>query len=116
MIARKADTDTEAGRPLRPERQAALLSHWADMRAAGLLLGVIELQPSSKGVRVVFSGARRTVVDGPFAESKELIAGFVALELPSLAEALDFAGRFAALTGDVEIDVRPLREVRDLLP
>jgi hypothetical protein len=64
-------------------------------------------------VRVHFTKGRRTILDGPFAESKELVAGYSILRLDSRDEVLEWASRFAALIGDVEIDIRPLVEPAD---
>jgi hypothetical protein len=81
------------------------------MRDAGVLDLVERLEPSAAGTRVLFTGSRRLVVDGPFPESKELIAGFSILSLTSMAEALEQTTRFAAALGhDVEVDVRRLVE------
>ena len=88
MIVQKANTATESG--VRPAN--------AD----------IALQPSSTGVRLKFRRGERKVIDGPFTESKELIAGYSITEVKSVDEAVGWATRFAKLIGDVEIDVRPL--------
>ncbi len=73
-----------------------------------VLLADEALQPSRHGVRLKFRGGNVTVIDGPFTESKELIAGFSILELPSVQAAIPWATRFAALFGEIEIDIRPL--------
>ena len=75
-----------------------------------VLLSREALRPSSEGIRVRFRDGKRTVIDGPFTESKELIAGFSIMEVPSRDEALAWTSRFAALIGDVEMDIRPLYE------
>jgi hypothetical protein len=83
----------------------------SEMTDAGVLVSVINLQPSSKSTRINLDGAGRTVVDGPFAESKELIAGYGLLELPSKEAAIEAASKFAAVFGPgvaMEIDVRPV--------
>jgi hypothetical protein len=82
-----------------------------EMTRAGVLVSIVNLQPSSKSTRIKIDGTRRTVVDGPFAESKELIAGFGLLELPSREAAIENATKFAAVFGDdvtMEIDMRPV--------
>ena len=82
---------------------------------AGVMLAGEGLHPSSKGVRVRFSAGKRTVVDGPFAETKELIAGFWLWRVNSIQEAIDWVKRWPALDadGEVEIEIRPLYEADD---
>ena len=72
--------------------------------------------PSSKGARLSFSGGRRTVTDGPFAEAKELIAGFAILQVDSRDEAIEWSTRFADVIGDVEIEIRQVIEISDFAP
>jgi hypothetical protein len=108
MIMHKATPRSESGTPPPPEAAAAIASLIDDMTKAGILLMTESLQPSAKGTRIIFTGGERTVVDGPFAESKELIGGFAIVDLPSKAEAIAGTPRFADIIGDVEIDVRPL--------
>lgn len=108
MIMHKATPRSEAGTPPAPETSAAIGSLIDDMTKAGILLMTESLQPSAKGTRIIFTGGERTVVDGPFAESKELIGGFAIVDLPSKDDAIAGTPRFAAIIGDVEIDVRPL--------
>ena len=79
------------------------------MQTAGVLLAFERLQPSSRAVRLHYAkGERTATIDGPFAESKELIAGYAELEVKSKAEAIEWTARFARLLGDVEIDIRPV--------
>ncbi len=94
--------------PRVPAVVAALAALKADMAKAGVLLASEALKPSSLGVRLKFAGPTRTVIDGPFTESKELIAGFVIVEAQSIDEVIAWNTPFAHLIGDVEIDVRPL--------
>jgi hypothetical protein len=108
MLAHKADKKSEAGVPLAAGHETQLESLTDEMKKAGVLLAAVALQPSSKGVRLNFVGGKRRVMDGPFAESKELIAGYCIVESESLEEALKWSGPFAELIGDVEIDIRPL--------
>jgi hypothetical protein len=82
----------------------------------GVLLAGEGVHPSSKGARLSFSGGRRTVTDGPFAEAKELIAGFAVLQVESKEEAIEWATRFADVIGDVEIEVRQVIEISDFAP
>lgn len=99
MILHKADAASES---------AARPTAFTDHTGPGALLAAEVLQPSAKGVRLRFSGGKRVILDGPFTESKELIAGFSIMELASKEEAIEWATRFAHLIGDVEIDIRPL--------
>jgi hypothetical protein len=80
------------------------------MRAAGVLLGSERLRPSREGVRIKVADKKATVVDGPFAESKELIAGFIIMNAPSVAATQPWTSRFADVIGDIEMDVLPLYE------
>ncbi len=102
MILRKADARSERG----VHAQLGTLAE--DMTRAGVLLSHEILQPSAKGVRVRFSADAHKVIDGPFTESKEMIGGYSITELHSMAEAIEWAQRFAALFGHLEIEIRPL--------
>ena len=93
-----------------------MMSYNEALVQAGVMLGGEGLLPSSKGARVVFAGDGRTVVDGPFAESKELIAGYTLIQVRSREEAMEWARRFPNPMGEgrsAEIEVRPLYEVED---
>ena len=79
-----------------------------DMTQAGVLVVTGGFGPDSKAKRLSFNNGKMTVTDGPFAEAKEMIAGFALIEVKSIDEALEWAPRFARLVGDVEIDVRTL--------
>jgi hypothetical protein len=105
MILHKSNARSEAGRPA-PVSLSAL--------DANVLLSTEALQPSAKGVRLKFSGGQRRIIDGPFTESKELIAGFSILNVNSIDEVIEWASRFAVLIGDVQIEIRPLYEPSDL--
>jgi len=84
---------------------------------AGVLLALDGLHPSSKGARVKFSGKSRTVIDGPFTETRELIAGFSILQVKSLQEAIDWVKRGPACSpGDYEVEIRQIFEMEDLAP
>ena len=101
-----------------PEARAQLvremMSYNEALVEAGVMLGGDGLQPSSKGARVVFTGADRTVMDGPFAESKELIAGYWLWQCASLQEAIDWAKRCPNPTGhDSVLEIRPIYEAED---
>src|SRR6266849_2595844 len=114
MILHKSDSKAEAGARPTPQRLAAMKKLADDLRVEGVLLSSEALQPSSKGARLRFRDGKRTVIDGPFTESKELIAGFSIMQSVSRDEVIEWASRFAHLIGDVEIDVRPLYEPSDL--
>ena len=86
-----------------------------DLVKAGVLLAADGLQPSSKGARVKFSGEKRTVIDGPFAESKELIAGFWIFQVKSKEEAIEWVKRAPnPFDGESEIEIRQVFEASDL--
>ncbi len=117
MIIVKATKDSEAG--VMPEEKvfAAMATYHEELQKAGVLLDASGLQPSSKGWRIKYSGDRRTVVDGPFAESKELIAGYTVIQVKSREEAMAWAARFPNPTNEVgEIEVRQLFELEDFGP
>jgi hypothetical protein len=82
---------------------------------AGVMLAAEGMQPTSKGKRVKFSGAKPTVIDGPFAETKELIAGFWLWQVKSMDEAIEWLKR-SPFEGGAEVDIRPLYEIEDLDP
>jgi hypothetical protein len=115
MIIRKADKNTEAG--VMPSEQLLndMGQYNAEMVEAGMFLAGEGLQPSSKGARVKFSGGKPAVVDGPFAETKELIAGFSIIEVKSLAEAIAWVKRWPARDGDgeAEIEIRQIFTAED---
>jgi hypothetical protein len=85
-----------------------------ELAQTGKLVAGEGLRPSSQGVRLQFTGGRRTVQDGPFSESKELIAGFAILRLKSIDEAIEWATKFAHVLGDLEVDIRPVTEGWDI--
>ncbi|WP_269859434.1 YciI family protein [Streptomyces sp. RPT161] len=111
MMIVKASEDSEAGVLPSKELLAAMGKYNEELAKAGVLLAADGLQASSKGARVSFSGAKRTVTDGPFAETKELIAGFWIIQAKSLDEAVEWAGRVPFEEGEVE--VRQVQEVSD---
>ncbi len=114
MILLKGDEDTEAGVLPSEELLAAMGKYNEEMVRAGVLLAGEGLQPSSKGARVRFSGGERTVTDGPFAEAKELIAGFWLIQVKSRDEAIEWVKRCPnPLDGDAEIEVRQVFEAED---
>ena len=114
MVLLKADKDTEAG--VLPSQQllADMTRYNEELVKAGVLLAGEGLQPSSKGARVKFSGSKRTVVDGPFAETKELIAGFWILQTRSKEEAIEWVKRCPNPTNsEAEIEIRQIFEPAD---
>lgn len=114
MVIVKSDPSSEAGIMPSEELLTAMGRYNEELAKAGVLLAGEGLQPSSKGARVRFSGSQRTVIDGPFAETKELIAGFWILQVSSLAEAIDWVKRCPnPMPGDSEIEIRPIFDVED---
>ena len=118
MIIVKATADSEAGRfPDASEKMfEAMADYHEQLAKAGVLLDASGLQPSSKGWRIRYDGDRRTVVDGPFTESKELIAGYTLIQVRNRAEALEWSRRFPNPVGQdkpAEIEVRQLYEMDD---
>lgn len=119
LVIVKATTDSESGRMPDTEMIAAMGRFNEELAQAGILLAADGLHPSMRGKRVHFAGKNRTVVDGPFAETKELIAGYTLIQVRSRDEALEWTRRFPAPFGaemDCEIEVRPLFELDDLTP
>ena len=111
MVIVKADQKSEAG--VLPDKKlfAEMGKFNEELAKAGVLLAAEGLHPSSKGARVKFSGAKRTVVDGPFAESKELVGGFCMMQMGSIDQVSEWANRYARIIGGTcEIDVRPVAE------
>jgi hypothetical protein len=108
MIFRKADRDTEAGMMPGAEVQQAIREYSQQLADAGIMRGCEGLQPSAKGVRMRLSSGRATIVDGPFIETKELIAGFSIIDVASKQEAIDWASRWPWLDGggNVELEIR----------
>ncbi|MBE9099172.1 YciI family protein [Vacuolonema iberomarrocanum] len=111
MVLVKATADSEAGVMPTEEILAAMGQFNEELVRAGVMLAGEGLHPSSKGARVQFSGKNRTVIDGPFAETKELVAGFWLWQVESMAKATDWIKRSPFQDGEVEI--RPVFEVDD---
>ena len=112
MVIVKANKDSEAGVMPSHELLAAMGQFNEELVKAGVMLAGEGLQPSSKGVRVRFSGDKRTVIDGPFAETKELIAGFWVWRLGSLQEAIEWVKRCPMEEG-AELEIRQVFEAED---
>ena len=114
MVMVKATQDSEAGAPPTQELLEAMMAYNEELVKAGIMKGGDGLQPSSKGARVQFDGAKRAVVDGPFAETKELVAGYWLWECASLNEAIAWVKRCPnPMPGPSEIEIRPLFELAD---
>ncbi|MBX5484695.1 MAG: hypothetical protein IRZ16_22970 [Myxococcaceae bacterium] len=103
------DPIAEAGGTRSPEREALHAKLVDEMTRRGVLIATIDLQPTSKGARLQREGDRFAVTDGPYAESKELIAGYLIVDVPGRDEAIAWAHRYAHVVGTSEVDVRPLR-------
>ena len=115
MVIVKATKDSEAGKLPDQKLLAEMGKFNEELVKAGVMLAGEGLQPSSKGARVRFSGAKRTVTDGPFTETKELIAGFWLWQVKSKEEALEWAKRCPRPfeSGDCEIEIRQVYEAED---
>jgi hypothetical protein len=119
MIIVKATKDSEVG--VMPEEKliAEMAKYHEELQKAGVLLDASGLQSSSKGWRIKYSGGKRSVIDGPFTEAKELIAGYTMIQVKSREEALEWTRRFPnpAVDGkEGEIEVRQLFELEDFGP
>ena len=114
MVMIKADKDSEAGVMPSEQLLAEMGKYNQELAKAGVMLAGEGLHPSSKGVRVKFSGEKRTVIDGPFTETKELIAGFWLWQVGSLDEAVEWVKRMPnPLNSEAEIEIRPGFEAED---
>jgi hypothetical protein len=119
MIVVKATKDTEAGNVGEEKMFAAMTTYHEELAKAGILLDASGLQPTSKGWRIRYSGQKRNVIDGPFTESKELIAGYTLIQVKSREEALEWTKRFPNPVGEdapAEIEVRQLYGLEDFGP
>ena len=116
MIIRKADKNTEAGALPTAELLHAMMQYHQELANAGVLLDGMGLRPTSHGTRVTFSGGKPTIVDGPFAETKELIAGFSLIQVKSKAEAIEWVRRWPVEDGDVQLEIRQVYEAEDFGP
>lgn len=118
MVIVKATPESEKpGRLPDPQLMAEMSKFNEELIKAGVVLAMDGLQPSARGARVHFSGTARTVIDGPFAETKELIAGFWIWQLNSLAEAIEWVKRCPnPHAGESEIEIRQIFEMEDFAP
>ena len=112
MVIVKASSESEAGQMPTEQILAEMGKYNEELVNAGVMLAGEGLQPSSKGKRVRFSGSRRTVVDGPFAESKELIAGFWLWKVKSMDDAVEWLKK-APFDENAEVEIRPVFEADD---
>src|SRR5688500_18930844 len=114
MVIVKANAETEAGQPPDEKLLTEMMKYNEELVKAGVMLAGEGLHPSSKGAKVKFSGTKRTVVDGPFTEAKELIAGFWILQVKSKEEALEWVKRIPNPTGEEsEVEIRQVVEASD---
>ncbi len=114
MVLVKATAESEAGEPPDEQLLTAMMAYNEELVNAGVMLGGEGLQPSSKGVRVHFNGADRTVTDGPFAETRELVAGYWLWQVSSMEEAVEWVKKCPnPMAGPSDIEVRPLYEIED---
>jgi hypothetical protein len=119
MMIVKANKDSEAGKMPSPEMIDVMMKYNDELMKAGVLVDLAGLQPSSKGARIKFSSGKRAVIDGPFAETKELIAGYWIIQVKSREEALEWAKRVPPPHGENEegeIELRQLFELEDFEP
>ena len=114
MVMVKATKDSEQGILPTEQMFTEMMKFNEDLAKAGIMQSGDGLQPSSKGARVQFSGKKRAVVDGPFAETKELVAGYWIWKVKSMQEAIDWVKRCPnPMPGDSEIEIRPFYEAED---
>src|SRR5947209_17953606 len=115
MVIVKATKDSEAGVMPSKELLTAMGNYNEELVKAGIMLAGDGLKPSSQGKRVRFTGSKRTVIDGPFAETKELIAGYWMWQVRSMEEAVEWLKRCPnPMPGDSEVEIRPFFEANDL--
>lgn len=115
IVMGMAKKESEAGPPPKPEAFAAMQKYNEEAVKAGVLLAAEGLSPTSKGARVKFSGDKRTVIDGPFTEAKEVVAGFSIIKVKSLEEAIEWVKRApnVAPNGEAEVEIRKLMDIDD---
>ena len=112
MVIVKASKESEAGVLPETEGLTKMLKYNEELMKSGVILAGDGLQPTSKGKRVKFSGSKRTVTDGPFTETKELIAGYGIWQVRSIDEAVEWVKR-APFDGGTEVEIRPVYEAND---
>jgi hypothetical protein len=112
----RADNDSEAGTPPSAELIARMGTFMEEITKAGVLLATDGLHPSSKGARVKLAGGKVTVTDGPFTESKELVASYALFQVKSKEEAIEWTTRFLKVLGNGECEIRQVYEPTDFPP
>ena len=117
MVIRMAKKEAEGGPPPTPEAFAAMQKYNEELLKAGILLAAEGLTATSQGARVKFSGDERIVIDGPFAEAKEVIAGFTIIQVKSKEEAIEWVKRAPNVSpdGEGEVEIRKLMDVEDFV-
>ena len=115
IVMGMATKESETAPPPKPEAFVAMQQYNEELAKAGILLAAEGLAPTSKGARVKFNGDERTVIDGPFAETKEVIAGFTIFQVKSLEEAIELVKRTPNVfpNGKAEVEIRKLMDVED---
>ncbi len=115
MVMVMATKESEAGDLPKPEEFAAMQTYNEELAKAGILLAAEGLAPTSQGARVNFSGDKRTVIDGPFTETKELVAGFSIIQVESLQAAIEWVKRTPNIfpNGEAQVEIRKVSEVED---
>lgn len=119
LVKATAESEAETTPAPDPELLAEMADYHAQLMKAGVLLDGSGLKPSAQGWRIRYDGERRSVIDGPFAETKELIAGYTLIQVKSREEAMEWARRFPNPAGrdkPAEIEVRPLYELDEFAP
>jgi len=117
MMIVRANDKSEAGVLPTEAQLAAMGKYNEELQKAGVLLDLSGLKPSSAGARIRFGGGKRTVIDGPFTEAKELIAGYWIIEVKSKEEAIEWAKRIPAEVCEIgEVELRPFYELEDFVP
>lgn len=112
----KADAESEAGAPPSPELMARMGDFIEEVTKAGVMLATDGLKPSSNGKRVRLSEGKVTVIDGPFTESKELVASYALFQVKTMEEAIEWTTRFLKVLGEGECELRPIFEASDFPP
>jgi hypothetical protein len=115
IVMAMAKKESETAPPPKPEAFAAMQKYNEAAVKAGVLLAAEGLTPTSKGARVRFNGDKRTVIDGPFAETKEVVAGFMIIKVKSLEEAIEWVKRAPNVNPNVEgeVEIRKLMDIED---
>lgn len=114
LVMAMATKESEAAPPPKPEAFKAMQKYNEEAVKAGILLAAEGLTPTSKGARVEFNGDERTVIDGPFAETKELVAGFMIIKVGSMEEAIEWVKRAPSVSADKGVvEIRKLMDIED---